>query len=289
MSSAIRKIANQASQHPHVLVGISVAILIVAFTVVPLPGGDDWEVFNQAARNVLRGSPIYGVPVYQGFYYYNAPWLAVLITPLTLLPSRFGWGILSAASFTLPLLVARRWMSGLPKAVFVLTSPPMFYILLHGQVDALVLAGVLLPRAYWGLVALTKPQVGIGLLLGGQKESLRLFIITALVLLISFLWFGFWPLEIMRQPAPVGEHNIWLGLWPFQVAVGIGIAFFGINRKDERFLLTASPFFLPYAATSSLLGPWIVLCSTLKSWQVGVVSLAWWAAVVYRFFGGIPF
>ena len=59
MSSVIRKIANQASQHPRVLVGISVAILIVAFIVVPLPGGDDWEVFYQAARNVLRGSPIY--------------------------------------------------------------------------------------------------------------------------------------------------------------------------------------------------------------------------------------
>ena len=271
-----------------ILLGLA---LIAAFSLSPLPGGDDWEVFYHAGRRVLSGDPLYGEPIYHGFYYYNAPWLAVLIAPITILPSRLGRGMLSALTLILTILVVRRWDEGLLKPVLALLSPPMFYILLHGQVDAIVLAGVMLPSLYWGLVALSKPQVAIGLIfgVGDIRGFLKMIGVTAAVLLFSLLLFGNWPLELIRQPGPVGQHNIWLGLWPYQILVGMGIVFYGMNRKDERFFIAASPFFLPYAATSSLLGPWIVMMTLLKNWQATIVLLAWWAISVFRYFGGIPF
>jgi hypothetical protein len=268
-----------------VLSTVLVIILTAAFALFPLPGGDDWEVFYHAGRRVFSGDPLYGEPVYDGFYYYNAPWLAVLIAPLTLLPSRVGWAILSVSALLLTVLVVRRWRSGLVQPMLALLSPPMFYILLHGQVDALALAGILLPQTYWGLVALCKPQVAFGLLFGTQEfpKIIRMAVVTSLVMLLSFLFFGLWPIEVFRQPGPVGRHNVWLGLWPFQTAVGIGLIFWAINRRDERFLVAASPFFWPYASTSSLLGPWIVMGTLLKDWQAAVVLAGWWAAVAYRY------
>jgi hypothetical protein len=267
-----------------VLVGV---LLVAAFSLAPVPVGDDWEVFFHTGVRLRRSESIYGEPIHEGFYFYNAPWLAVLFAALSFLPLRLGWALLSAATLALTVLVARRWSSGLVRPLLVCFSPPLFYTLLHGQVDALVLAGVLLPKAYWGLVGLSKPQVGIALLLGGfdRRSSLRIAAVTAAGLLLSFLLFGLWPLQVLRQPAPVGAHNLWFGLWPFQVSAGLAIAFWGLNRREERLLLAASPLFLPYAATSSLLGTWIALATLLKRWQVAVVLLAWWGAVIYRFLG----
>ena len=273
-------------KNKEIVVGLLAFIVAVAgFSLVPLHGGDDWEVFRQAALRLFNAQPLCGEPVFQGFYFYNAPWLAVLLSPLALLPSKLGWAFLSVASLVLTLLVVRRWQAGLIKPVLAILSPPMLYILLHGQVDALVLGGILLPTSVWGLVAFAKPQVAFGLAFGGlihRRQLIQLMLVAVSGLTLSLLLFGLWPLAILNQPGPVGDHNIWGGLWPFQVPVGLAILLFGIDRQDERFLVAASPFFLPYAATSSLLGPWIVTISFLRSWQAGLVLAVWWAAVVFR-------
>lgn len=275
-----------------VVVSVLGLILVAAFSVAPIPGRDDWRVFYSAGHRILSGEPLYGEPMYVGYYYFNAPWLAILMAPVSLLPYRLGLGVLSTSTLALTVLVVRRWESGLIKPVIALLSPPIFYILIHGQVDAIVLAGILLPSTCWGLVALAKPQVASGLLLphGELPSYLKMIGVTVAVLLFSFLFFGIWPLEILRQPAPIDEgHNIWLGLWPWQVPVGLGIAFYGMNRKDERFLIAASPFFSPYAAISSLLGPWVALATLLKPWQATAVLIVWWGAVAYRAIGGVQF
>jgi len=56
----------------------------------------------------------------------------------------------------------------------------------------------------------------------------------------------------------------------------------GVSRKDERFLIAGSPFLSPYAALSTLIGPWIAAVSFLKPWQTLLVLASWWGAVVYR-------
>ena len=268
------------------IVTVLLVVLVVMFQVSPLGVGDDWETFYGAGRRVLNRAPLYGELVTFA-YYSNPPWLAVLLAPISALPFRWGWSVITAANLIVAAAVARRLRLRLLHLVMALVSPPMIYTLLHGQIDGLALGGVLLPPEWWLLVGLTKPQVAIGLMVGVPRSRwVRALIVTGLVMLASLILFGNWPLALIRQPTPFIwlPHNLWWGLWPFQVPVGVALAALGVDRRDERYLLAASPFFLPYAAISSLLGPWLVACSGLKGWQVVLINIVWWGAVFYRAF-----
>jgi hypothetical protein len=273
--------------HRTLLLAAIALILLLAFALVPIPGGDDWEVYYGTARRILAGSPIYGIKVTHD-YYSNPPWLAALFVPLGLLPFNWSWSVVSVASLAIVALLALRYKAGTFKLALVLLSPPMIYLLLHGQIDALVLGFVLLPSYMWPLGALTKPQVFAGMIFGLRgRQWLYALGVTGLVIVISLIAFGNWPQQLLQQPMPFisATRNLWLGLWPFQVPVGVGLAILGIERREERYLIAASPFFLPYAATSSLLGPWLAVCTGLKSWQSAIVLLVWWGAVALRAFG----
>lgn len=170
------------------------------------------------------------------------------------------------------------------KLAVLLFSPPMLYIFLHGNIDALILGMVLLPREYWLVAALTKPQTAIALMLGVLRANLlKALLITGSVILLSFILFGNWIIPYFSQPIELldGGHNVFRGLWPYQAAVGIVLAFIGWKRNDEKFLIGASPFFSPYAATSSMLGPLMLLVSKMKDWQAVLFILLYWAGSVW--------
>lgn len=269
-----------------VLVGIAVLVLTVLFGLFPMPGGDDWDFYRSAVQRMLSGQSLYtGKIGLNNVEYHYPPWVAVVLLPLGVLPHNWGRALLSALTFMVLVLVGRRYQLRVVKQALVLLSPPMFYILLHGQIDALVLGILLLPESWRLILSITKPQVSIAFLFGTpRKDWLRAVIIAAAVTVISFIVFGLWPLELLRQPSNfIGLGlNIWGGLWPFQVPLGLVLLLRAIERRDDRYLLAASPFFMPYAATSSLIGPWLALCGFLKDWQALLVLLAWWAASFSR-------
>lgn len=253
---------------------VTCIVLILAFSLIPIPGGIDWEVFREAGRRVWTGQPLYGELLSSHGYFYNPPWVAVILAPLGLLPFRWGWAILSTATLLLVAAVMHRWQGGPGRRILALLSPPVLYIVLHGETDGMVLAGVLLPQEWWALVALSKPQVTIGLVFGvARSRWLAAAAITGAVLLISLIWFGNWPFTLIRQPRPLVQDtwNMWLGLWPFQVPAGVAILLLGISRRDERLLLAASPFLSPYATVSNLLGPWLAVSTFLSQRQAAVV------------------
>ena len=260
--------------------------LLAGFALSCIPEADDWIIFYETGQRIWAGTPLYGTPTHFNYYTY-APWLAVVISPLSLMPIRWGWAALCCVSLCVTLVLARRWQTGLVRPILVMVSPAMAYIILHGQVDALILAGLLLPREWWFLVGLTKPQVTLGLIFGvGRQRIFRAAALSGLIFLISIVWLGNWPLQLLRQPAAFvyATHNLWLGLWPFQVPVGAALILLGVKRRDERLLVAASPFLAPYAAMSSLLGPWLAVASFLNDWEAALVWLVWWGAVVYRYF-----
>ena len=265
------------------LFGAISLILVAGFGLTPIETGDDWRIFYDTSRRIWVGAPLYQPPT----GYYNAPWLAVLLAPLTLLPVRWGWAALTVANLLIALILARRWQTGLVQPILALLSPAMVYIALHGQVDALVLGGLLLPTEWWVLAGLTKPQATLRLVFGVPRRVwLRAAVLTGVILVVSLLWFGNWPLEVVRVPGEImrSTRNLWLGLWPFQVPVGVALILFGIRRRDTRLLVAASPFLVPYAAMSSLLGVWLALASYLKDWEAALVWGCWWGAVLYRYF-----
>jgi len=272
------------------LLALSGVALIAAFALSPIPNPDDWETFYGVGHYVWNGTPLYDKPITFA-YYFNPPWLAVLLSPFTLLSFRWSWAVLCVVSLGLTAALARRWQIGLIRLGLTVLSPAMVYILLHGQVDALILGGLLLPAEWWIIVALTKPQVAVGLMFGIERGRWpRAAAITILIVLLSLLVFGNWPLRFIRQPSSVIEgtvyatHNLWRNLWPYQLPAGVGVLLLGLRRRDARFLLGASPLLSPYTPMSGLLGSWLALASLLNDWEAGVVWLTWWGAVLYRYF-----
>lgn len=258
--------------------------LAYAISLIPVQIYDDWYVYRGAARAIVFGEPLYQNK-FLFSYYYNPPWLALLLIPFSLFPFQFGAGLMVMTSLVCTAALCHHFKLGTLKTALVVASPMLFYILIHGQVDALTLAGILLPVSVWPLVALTKPQLGIALGLEAlKKEHLKpALLLSGGIFLLSLVVFGWWPGAILSSPQPVqGPHNLWYGVWPRQLPAGIALLFFWWNRgrNDIRWLLAASPFLSPYAAAGSFLGLWIVLHTELKNWQAATLFLTAWAAVI---------
>ncbi len=285
----LRDISSELPAWSGVAMWVVLALLVtLGFALIPMAGGDDWETFHGAAQRILAGAPLYGERVTNS-YYSNPPWVAALLLPLAVFPVKWGWAALSSLNLIALLFLTRRWNHGLVKPLLVLTSPAAFYILLHGQIEPLILALLFLPKTWWPLAALSKPQIGLGMLFGVPRSMiLRAAALAAGVLVLSLLLFGNWPAALLNQPSPfVGAaHNLWLGLWPFQVPAALILILLGIRRADDRLLVSAGPFASPYATTSSLIGPWMAVISFLKDWEAALVWAAWWGATAYRLFGG---
>lgn len=290
VSSSLTKRNRERAQTALLGVGVF-ALLVAVFLLSPWDGGDDWETFFGAARRLADPArPLYGERITHA-YYSNPPWLAALLLPLAALPFRTGWAILAAGTLVAAVVLLRRWDArpGLTKPVLVLLSPAILYTVMHGQIDVVILLGVLLPVEWWGLVALTKPQIAVGLaVMVPRRLWLQAAAIIGVALLLSFVLAGFWIPDLLDQPRPFLEqgHNLWLGLWPFQVPAGVLLVTLGYARKDERLLIAGSPFLSPYAAMSSLAGPWIAAITFLDDWQALAVFASWWGAVILRAMGG---
>lgn len=254
------------------------------FYASPLPTGDDWTTFYESGLRVISGQNLYVKPTSYAWYS-NPPWLALILAPLTVLGKRISWSIISALSILAVLALVKKFNLGKLSALLLTLSPPFIYTLLHGQVDAIISLGLLLPIEWWGLVALTKPQTFGGLLLVSLKRRFtRSAMVLCGALLITSAIFGFWFVDLLQQPKPFvwDTHNIFLGLWPFQWIVALLLVLLGLRKKDDRYLLLASPFTMPYVTTGNLYGSWLALCMLLPGRDMVLILLVWWGAVVYR-------
>ena len=251
-----------------------------------LPKGDDWETFYWAAKRLLNDKGLYGEKITFAFYS-NPPWVAAILSPLTIFSERLSQVIITLLSLSAVGAVCKKLGVSYFQTALVILSPPMIYVLIHGQIDALILAGFLLPSEFWLLVGISKPQTAVGLIFGIEKEKwLKTGLITGLFIFASFCLWGNWARKVINQPRPFVNmgHNLWFGLWPFQVPVGVALILLGVEKDDHRLLLASSPFFSPYAPLSCLLGPWITTTAAIKNWQGAVVLISWWGAVAYRAF-----
>lgn len=243
----------------------------------------DWPYFWGAGRLALQGKSPY--LLLETLNYYNPPWVAILLAPFGLFSAKFSAGMVSTLSLTILLLLCRRYQIGLFKTTMLALSPPMISILWMGQIDLLVLAGLFLPAAWWPVVAISKPQTALGLGFQAlQREHIKQAVmILTVVVGVSLLIFGLWPVKILQVPLPTEyDWNIWKGIWPWSLIPGIALVLWGVARKSERHLLAASPFLMPYTTLSGFIGPWLALHTGLKDWQAAILlAVSWGLTLVY--------
>ena len=264
--------SNLQKYNPNPLVAPLAGLLLVAmalFLAPFLPSAIDLAFFTQAALNMLAGLSPYEVAGY-----YNPPWIAMLFIPLALLPVAIGrsvWLILSI--FLLAYVVYRLEGKALSLALIVF-SPPMLYALQFGNIEPLILLGLVLPRWLGILLLMGKPQIGLGICLYwlAVERKLTDFIPFGVAMALSFWAYGLWPLH----QNPVQDGATWnISYWPFSLPLGAALLVYAIRRQRDNLALASGPAFAPYLGPTGFVP--ILLALSKYPLELGVVVLAYWA------------
>lgn len=229
---------------------------IVFFTVVfflamgfgyVIPEGYDWRVyFSQGNIPSLW-----------------TPWAGVIVKFLT-------FPILTAITITS--IVIRTYLyntSPLP-AVLACVSLPTFWVLNLGNLDGIVLLGLMLLP--WGipLVAL-KPQIAIFSLLAKKSYMIA----GAGWLVISILIWGLWPLNflVVAEPGWKIEWTQDITLFPWGILLAVPLLWF--SRKDQDLLMLAGSFATPHLFPYHFLIIMPALGRMKKGWMIAAWALSW--------------
>ena len=267
------------------IVALLFGALSLAFYLAPIQSGDDWETFRTGTLHILAGTSIY-TPFLHTRYgmhvFANPPHVAFLLLPLAVLPERVGWAAVSALTLLALVALAYHWRFPLTTLIAALLSPFVLYLLLHGQIDALLMASVLLPRWTWVAAALGKPQAVGGLALESLRDRRAWILLLALLLLA--VAYRYWEAIDANAHLVNAPFNVWAGVWPLQVPAGLAILLTGWQKRDARLLLAASPLLVPYATIGSLLPMWIAACASLNRWVILMTWIAIWVVLFWHGF-----
>jgi hypothetical protein len=241
--------------------------------------GEDWFVFRETGWRLLNGQPLYGTPVGGVLYYYNPPWMVLLLLPLEVWPFQVSYALLLLISLAAVIFLAQRFKLGLFATLLTIVSPSVIYTLSHGQVDILVVAGCFLaPSFLVPLVALIKPQAAILTVLSIPRSRWVLALAVTLAGVgLSFVFFGFWPAVVAKVPGPVIDlPGLVKEQWPLRLCLCAVMVAFAIYKKDNLLLLAASPLLSPYVHAYSFIGLSLVI-ARLKPLPAALLIAAWWA------------
>jgi len=262
-----------------VIIVIFLPILLL-FTIF-LPPATDWSnYFRPAAFEFINGRSPYTV---EGFI--NPPWILIPMLPLLLLPESLSRAILALGMIISFVFVSKKMGANLVGSVFLLLSPPVIQLFIDGNIDWIVTLGFVLPPQIGLFFIALKPQLGMFLVIywlfsawrsGGIREVFRVFTPFLLVLLVTFLVYGFYPQNHI-------EHLAWRGntsLWPLSIPIGLALFVYSFRKMDPNFSILASPCFSPYMILHSWVGVLLVL--SRYTWEFAASVIGLWIIVIIR-------
>ncbi len=262
-----------------VCVMIGVSFLLAPFT----PSAIDWSTaFRPATLTLLSGNSPYDNPLM-----IHAPWGLIPLIPLALLPESVGRVMLIFCGLAAYTVVAQR-LGAKPIAIlFLLISPPVLHVLLNGNLDWLAALGFIVPPQFGLFFISIKPQMGIAVApfwliqafqQGGWRQVLRVFTPFTAALLLSFAFFGLWPLGAAQT------SNYWwnASLWPVSIPVGLGLFVTAVRKQKIEYAMAASPCLSPYVLFHSWVGALLAIISSTPETIASVIGL--WILIVIKYF-----
>lgn len=231
--------------------GFGLAVMILLFIAVTyltagLATADFYTNFYSAARAVISGHSPYDAAAYS-----SAPWGIIPLIPLALLPPRLAHGVYFAACmFVLAYLAWHLKASPVTIAALFL-SPTAIATLLVGNLDSIVVTGMLLPPVAGLLLLLIKPQIGAGVALYYFLDFMRTkrflvavktFLPAAAALVTGLVLFPVWYERMSNLPG-----NPWnRSLFPYSIPAGLLLLWLALRNRNPYFALASTPFFAPY-------------------------------------------
>jgi hypothetical protein len=224
--------------------------------------------------------------------YVNPPWLAWLLSPLTLLRPRLAFSVWFALTIVLSIWSIYKLGGGFYITLLTLTSPAFIRLFVHGQVDVVVLVGFALMLSYQNvnlksvgvILMLVKPQVlGLGAVvhwLGlGRSEQAGIALRVLVFVGFSFILHGLWP-------AAMWENIKWIQTttnispWPYGIPFGLAMLAISIRRGNAKLGALSTLFLAPYLNTSSLYAYSAVLFTMISArWATLAFLLLWILAI----------
>jgi len=262
---------------------VVLACLVAAFALLA-PNAPDWHrVYRPASLTVLQGrSP------FESNLFTNAPWVVIPLIPLALLPESLGRGILAVACLLTVGYVAWKFGAKPLAIIAIMVSPPVIQLMMDGNIDWMVLLGFVLPPQIGLFLIAIKPQVGIAVVVywlvesfrkGGIKEVIKAFAPVTIVLGLSFLIYGLWPLSFNS----VMEWDGNASLWPVSLPIGLVLLYRSIKKREINAAIAASPCLTPYLLMHSYVGLFIAFCQYTAETVIAVAGL--WVVVIIRALG----
>jgi len=264
----------------------AILALGLSFALAPIvPPAIDWTItFRPATLTLLSGLSPYG-----RVYYVHAPWTMIPLIPLAVLPESVGRVLLLICSLASYTYVAHK-LGAKPIAIaFLLASPLVMHLLLNGNMDWLAILGLVLPPQIGLFFISIKPQIGIAVApfwlieawrLGGWRQVLKTFAPFTVVLLFSFVVFGFWPLETVREDIAGVYYNA--SLRPMSIPVGLALFVTALRKRKIEYAMAASPCLSPYLLFYSWGGALLAIIASVPETIAAVIGL--WILVAIRFF-----
>lgn len=251
----------------------STGLLLVAFVYfllvkMPVSYGDWIRFFRPASLAVANPYSVEGI--------LNPPWTFALLNPLARLPERWGGAGLALLSSAAIVLYARSpW-----KVLAISLSAPFLFVLILGQLDALILYGLMLPAAFGSVLILIKPQSAALTML--KRLDRKTLFALGMALLISFLVWGFWPLQMFRfgiEPDSLRNAS----LFPYSLPLAPVLVYFGIRRKSDALLCWATLCAVPFFQTHSILPAIAVSVRESSDWKLWLALpiLSWLYYALY--------
>jgi hypothetical protein len=276
--------ANRIPQNIIRAIVVIATTLVLSFLMAPIvPPAVDWTTtFRPATLALLSGESPYG-----RFYLVHAPWTLVMLTPLALLPEAVGRVMLIFCALISYAFIAHRLKAKPIAIVFLLLSPLVMHLLLNGNMDWLASLGFILPPQLGLFFISIKPQIGIAVApfwlveawrQGGWKLVIKTFAPFTIVLLLSFIMFGFWPSYSFKV------IEVWYNasLWPMSIPVGLALLVTALRKRKIEYAMAASPCLSPYALFYSWTGALLAIDSSTPETIAAVIGL--WVLIAIRFF-----
>ncbi|MBN1991848.1 MAG: hypothetical protein JW953_04040 [Anaerolineae bacterium] len=237
-----------------------IALLVTAwflFSRMPVNYTDWLHTFRPAALNWQN-------PYHREAMVFNPPWIFPVLYPLAVLPHPAGASLLIIIS----VIAVAMYVGSLKKTLIVAASAPMAAFFALGQLDALLLFGLMLPRGLGLPILLAKPQgVFLAILPRLNRWSI---LVTLLIFVVSvFIWGQWWWNIIAYQPNKQAN----MSLFPYTIVLGIPLTYLGLKRKSDALLCAASLCFAPYFMAQSMLPMVAAIVRETEDWR-------WWGGIV---------
>lgn len=225
------------------------AVLFITLYVVGtfLPEGFDWKMYF--AKGLIH-------PVW-------TPWTVTILSFL-------NYPLVVAITLFSVIVRASRYNKSPYPIALSIVSLPTLWVLFMGNLDGIVLLGLLLLP--WGApLALMKPQVSAFALLAKNK-----YVIAGIIwMLITLLIWGLWPLKFLMVFTPEWEAE-WvqdISLFPWGLLIALPLLWF--SRGDEDLLMAAGSFATPHLFPYHFMLLMPALARMNVFWMITTWAVSW--------------